>query len=92
MVHANLESALPRSLRSMIPIVTVVLAAAVMLSACGRKGPLDPPPGGMVIEQRPGLTPTTRRSAEDLPAYDEQGRPVAPTGPKRRIPPDWLID
>jgi predicted small lipoprotein YifL len=92
MLDANLEKALPRSQRSMIPLATAVVLAAVMLSACGRKGPLDPPPGGQLIEQRPGLAPTTRRTGEELPAYDEQGRPVAPAGPKRRIPLDWLID
>ncbi len=69
------------------------VAAAAMLSACGRKGPLDPPPGGMVLEQRRGVAPTTRRAGEPLPPeYDEEGKPVAPPGPKRRIPPDWLID
>jgi hypothetical protein len=71
----------------------VVIAAAVMLSACGRKGPLDPPPGGMVLEQRSGIAPTSRRSGgEPPPAYDAEGRPIAPEGPKRRIPIDWLID
>jgi hypothetical protein len=69
------------------------LAAAMALSACGRKGPLDPPPGGMVLEQRPGMTPVTRRGAEPpRPEYDEDGRPVAPEGPRRRSPLDWLID
>jgi YD repeat-containing protein len=77
--------------------VIAALAGACLLSACGRKGPLDPPPGGMVLQQRPGLTPTTNRAGQQLPEeqqleYDEQGRPIAPTGPKRRTPLDWLID
>jgi hypothetical protein len=24
--------------------------------------------------------------------YDAEGRPIAPEGPSRRIPADWLID
>ena len=69
------------------------LAAAFLLSGCGRQGPLDPPPGGWAMEQRPGMTPVSRQPAPPAPVeYDAEGRPVAPVGPKRRIPPDWLID
>jgi hypothetical protein len=77
----------------MIPgAIMVAIAAAAVLSGCGRKGPLDPPPGGMVLEHRPGLTPTSRAGADAPPDADDQGRPIAPTGPKRRIPLDVLID
>jgi len=69
------------------------LAAAVALSGCGRKGALDPPPGGMVLENRPGMTPVTGRGVQQpRPEYDENGRPIAPEGERRRTPLDWLID
>ena len=94
MVRPNLESAVPPFRRSMLPLAVMgALLLALPLSGCGRKGALDPPPGGMVLEQRTGLTPTTQRRGSEPPqAYDEDGRPIAPEGPKRRIPPDWLID
>jgi hypothetical protein len=68
-------------------------AVACLLTACGRKGALDPPPGGMALEQRPGMTPVTPRAGAPLPLeHDEEGKPVAPAGQKKHIPPDWLID
>ena len=68
------------------------LAAAGLLSACGRKGPLDPPPGGYAL-QRGLVTDVTSKGAEAPPTqYDAEGRPIAPTGPKRRVPGDWLLD
>ena len=82
--------------RSMLPLAVnglLLLLLLLPLSGCGRKGALDPPPGGMILEQRPGLTPTTQRAGGEAPqAYDDDGRPIAPAGPKRRIPPDWLLD
>jgi predicted small lipoprotein YifL len=94
MLRANLESAVPVSHRSKTMAVAALcaLAPALLLAGCGRKGALDPPPGGMILEQRQGLTPTTRRAGEPVPEFDDQGRPVAPTGPKRRIPPDLLLN
>jgi hypothetical protein len=40
------------------------------------------------------MTPVTSRGAQppQRPAYDEDGRPIAPEGPQRRSPLDWLID
>jgi len=58
-----------------------VLAVALTLSACGRKGPMDPPPGSSSAVEQP---------AEIL--LDNQGRPIAPVGQKRRLPIDWLLD
>ena len=47
------ESALSRPNRSPSFLAVIgVLALALPLAACGRKGPLDPPPGGYVLEQR----------------------------------------
>ncbi len=58
----------------------LLLALGVGLSACGRKGPLDPPPSAAA-----GPAPT------DLDV-DASGRPIAPPGQKRRIPLDALLD
>jgi hypothetical protein len=90
------EPALSRSrLPSFVAVIGLV-ALALPLAACGRKGALDPPPGGYQLEQGPGKTPTTNRgaspSAEKQADYDEDGRPIAPQGLKRKLPADWLID
>jgi predicted small lipoprotein YifL len=55
-------------------------ALAASLSACGRKGPLDPPPAALADPQPSSLD------------VDADGRPVAPTGQKKRLPIDWLLD
>jgi len=70
------------------------LAAALMLAGCGRKGALDPPPGGYVLSSGSGKTPVSNRGlqSDQRPQYDSEGKPVAPDGPEKRIPPDWLID
>ena len=67
------------------PFARIVAAVALLtlgltLSACGRKGPLDPPPGAAV---GPGGT---------LIELDQEGRPLAPPGQKKRIPLDVLLD
>jgi predicted small lipoprotein YifL len=58
----------------------LLLALAAGLSACGRKGPLDPPPSAAA-----GPAPT------DLDV-DANGRPIAPPGQKKRIFLDSLLD
>ena len=70
--------------------LTGALAAALLVTGCGRKGPLDPPPGGWEIPA--GTTGTQVSRTPARPAFDEEGKPVAPTGPKRKTPADWLID
>jgi predicted small lipoprotein YifL len=82
------EPALTRSLK--VLALMGALAAALAVSGCGRKGPLDPPPGGWNLPPGPRATDVSNRPAP--PAYDEQGKPIAPTGPKRQTPADWLID
>ena len=92
------ESALSRPNRSPSFLAVIgVMVFALPLAACGRKGPLDPPPGGYVLEQGgPGSTPTTRTGAQPYPdkppEYDAEGRPLAPPGLKKKLPGDWLID
>jgi predicted small lipoprotein YifL len=71
-----------------------MLSAALMLAGCGRKGALDPPPGGYVLSSGSGRTPVSNRGLQpdQRPQYDSEGKPLAPAGPEKRIPPDWLID
>ena len=59
----------------------LALVLGLTLSACGRRGPLDPPPGA---------SSSLDQSAEIQ--KDAQGRPIAPAGEKRRLPIDWLLD
>lgn len=60
--------------------VVAAMGALLVLAGCGRKGPLDPPPGAAV---GPGGT---------LIEVDPEGRPLAPPGQKKRIPLDVLLD
>ncbi len=73
------------------------LAAALALAGCGRKGPLDPPPGTWITppgaasistSNQPGMVAPEPPPVQSGP----DGKPLAPPGPNRRIPADWLID
>jgi hypothetical protein len=79
------------------------LCAALGLSACGRKGALDPPPGQSIEGQAQPVNPRLMRGtgqakpigsapAPESPGVDEEGRPIAPTGPNKRIPLDNLLN
>ena len=78
------------------------LFAALGLAGCGRKGPLDPPPGASMADQpiAPGLmtgpsspvTPIGGQPNKDNPGVGPDGQPLAPAGPKKRIPLDVLLD
>ena len=95
MVREIPESDVPQRFRLLIS-VAFAGALALTLAGCGRKGPLDPPPGGYALEQTTTQTPVTNRGEvlpkRTGPAYDEDGKPIAPEGPKRRTPADWLLD
>jgi hypothetical protein len=85
----------PRPLVS-LPVrcaVAVVLALALGLAGCGRKGALDPPPGGL---GEPSIT-----GAAPPPATPPPGQTGAPAGPnnqqaaqpaKKPLPIDWLLN
>jgi predicted small lipoprotein YifL len=65
-----------------------VLAISFALTACGRIGPLDPPP-------RASAAPASDRQPQAQPAEaaeDENGHPVLPQGRKTRFPLDWLLN
>lgn len=57
----------------------LMLALGLTLSACGRRGPLDAPPGAYVTQQ-------------GVIELDAEGRPIAPPGEKKRLPIDVLLD
>ena len=57
----------------------LLLALGLTLSACGRRGPLDLPPG--VFNTPQGVI-----------ELDAEGRPIAPPGEKKRLPIDVLLD
>jgi predicted small lipoprotein YifL len=66
--------------------LVAALVAAAGLAACGRKGPLEPPPSAKVTE------PADGKHERAPPVMSADGRPIAPPGKKRRIFLDWLID
>jgi predicted small lipoprotein YifL len=77
------------------------LVAAFALSGCGRKGPLDPPPGAAgappaQVTASPNVfspVPERQQAASQEGSFDAQGRPIGiGSGPKRRLPIDWLLD
>lgn len=67
-----------------------LLVAALGLSACGRKGPLDPPPSaqaqaGQGVPGAPAAPPPEQ-------VYDQAGNPLAPRGEKKAFFLDWLLN
>jgi predicted small lipoprotein YifL len=71
------------------------LTAAFALTGCGRKGPLDLPPGASL--DQPAATPPAAGVAGSLTGIMPSGegaesKPVAPKGQKKKLPIDWLID
>lgn len=69
------------------------LAASLGLAACGRKGPLDPPPGASLTGEpqadMPGLMSST---GQTQPRQGDAGQPTAPKGPRKQIPLDVLLN
>ena len=65
------------------------LIASLGLSACGRKGPLDPPPGASLSGEQP--TPTSK-DVRDRPLYGPDGKLLAPAGSRKQIPLDVLLN
>jgi len=75
-----------------------VLAAALGLAGCGRKGALDPPPGasleGVPQANMPDLMSkrTSTPAAGQAQGVGPDGQPLAPKGPKKQIPLDVLLN
>lgn len=75
--------------------LAVVLAAALSLGGCGRKGGLDLPPEAALGQQSP--PPPVVPGPEGPPplaqsGFDAQGNPIAPPGPRRGFLLDPLLD
>ncbi len=78
------------------------LMAALGLAACGRKGPLDPPPGASLegvpqpnmpdIMSNRRVTPVGGQAQNGNPGVGADGQPLAPKGPKKPIPLDVLLN
>lgn len=80
-----------------------VLAAALGLAGCGRKGPLDPPPGASLegvpqasmpelMSDKGNAGPIGGQAKGGYSGVDESGQPLAPKGPQKRIPLDVLLN
>jgi predicted small lipoprotein YifL len=76
--------------------VIVLAAAALALAGCGRKGPLDPPPGASslsAVEQ--GDTDEERAASKGTvfdPSYGANELPKTPKGNKRSFILDPLLN
>jgi predicted small lipoprotein YifL len=78
---------LPR--RAAFGALILVLGLALGLSGCGRKGPLDPPPGASL--EGDAQTTAGAQPVED-PGVGPDGLPRAVKGPNKRIPLDVLLN
>jgi len=74
------------------------LAAALGLTGCGRKGPLDPPPSASAVPSAQAApagsspNPLARSAPRSREAFGPDGQPIASPGPKKSLPLDWLLD
>jgi predicted small lipoprotein YifL len=64
------------------------LVASLGLAACGRKGPLDPPPGASLAGDQ--TTPVVEPGAR--PVLGPDGKPIATGNLNKRIPLDVLLN
>jgi predicted small lipoprotein YifL len=62
-----------------LAISALALTLGLTLSACGRRGPPELPPGTVMTQQGPVQV-------------DDEGRPIAPPGERKRLPIDALLD
>jgi predicted small lipoprotein YifL len=68
-----------------------VLTAALGLTACGRKGALDAPPGGLAASPTGSLDEETSTGGEVVRRGSATGLPII-RGPDRPIPLDVLLN
>jgi predicted small lipoprotein YifL len=89
--------------RRFLCIALVGLAAASLaLAGCGRKGPLDPPPGASLagepqanmpgLMSKPEARPIGGQAQNGNPGVGPDGQPLAPKGPKKHIFLDGLLN
>jgi predicted small lipoprotein YifL len=65
------------------------LVASLGLAACGRKGPLDPPPASLAGDQAVVAPDPSDRSK---PPVGPDGKLIAPGATNKRIPLDVLLN
>ena len=78
------------------------LAASLGLAGCGRKGPLDPPPGASLAGEpqanlpdlmgKPAAAPIGGQAQNGNPGVGPDGQPLAPKGPQKHFPLDGLLN
>ena len=66
------------------------LAASLGLAACGRKGPLDPPPAASLAGEQP--VTTGEPSGDDRRILGPDGKPIAVGRTNKRFPLDVLLN
>ncbi|HXX07992.1 MAG TPA: lipoprotein [Pseudolabrys sp.] len=66
------------------------LAASIGLAACGRKGPLDPPPAASLAGDQAVVAPDP--SDRSKPPIGPDGKLIAPGAANKRIPLDVLLN
>ena len=68
-----------------------VLGASLGLAACGRKGPLDPPPAASLAGGQPASVAEDPRD-RSRPPVGPDGKLIAPGAPNKQIPLDVLLN
>lgn len=71
-------------------VVVLLLAMALGLAGCGRKGGLDQPPGAAI--EQPAAAGSEQPAGGSQSGFTPDGRPVAAPGGKKRLPIDGLLD
>ena len=98
MVRPAKERALYRNDRIFLRLALIgALAASLGLAACGRKGPLDPPPAASLAGEQanaPGAAGSNRQAQpqQEGAGITSAGEAVAPKGPHKQIPLDVLLN
>ena len=72
------------------PFLIVALVAALGLAACGRKGPLDPPPGASLAGEQ--ATTAGGKTQPDRRILGPDGKPITSGNRNKRIPLDVLLN
>ena len=87
---------MPRSLLKLCVrcALAATVALALGLGGCGRKGALDPPPGGLAEPTVIGTQPPPAPGPDGQVAASAAANtpPGTSPAPKRRLPIDWLLD
>jgi predicted small lipoprotein YifL len=81
-----------------LPAIVFVAAIALSLASCGRRGPLEPPPGAAVASAPATGTPedygapANELAGQNTATSSGAEAPAAATQPPRRVPKTFLLD